>query len=216
MVLRSVALLACAVVAAGAPAQDLEQVQKQIQAAWEKQKSMSAKIELTVDANMGAMSMSGRGEGTTEFLRKDGKILTRTELKHAITQKMGEQERKMEQSQLAVSDGETQYILMEMEGQKTVQRGKVRPHMVGEPRAFFEQLREERDLKLVGEEALDGRKTWVFEILPKGEEEAGEGKARIYFDQATGFLIKQVTFGPEDKPMQSMVYRDIKTDVTLD
>ena len=200
-----------------ASADDLEAVQKKIHAAWEKQKSMTGKMAMITHMELGGMAMDGKGDGTVEFLRDGAKVKTRTDMKSTMTRKMGDQETKMEQSMLYVSDGEFGYTLTEMMGQKSAVKSKVDPRMTGEPKGMFEELAKDYILKLLPEETVDGLKTYVIEATPKEKDAAGPGTRMLLgFHQDSGFVVKMQMFGADEKPMTTMTYSDLKFDTKID
>lgn len=202
--------------AAVAIADDLEAVQKKIHAAWEKQKSMTGKMLMVTRMELGGMVVDGKGDGTVEFLRDGDKVKTRTDMKSTMTRKMGEQETKMEQSMLYVSDGEFGYTLTEMMGQKSAAKTKIDPRMTGEPKGMFEELAKDYTLKLLPDETLDGMKTYVIEATPKEKAAAGPATRMVLgFHQDTGFVLKMTMFGADEKPITTMTYSDLKFDTKI-
>jgi outer membrane lipoprotein-sorting protein len=216
---RMVMLVAAAALTTQAWAQeDVEAVEKKIQAAWDKQTSVTAKIDLVMQLDMGFVSMDGKGEGTCELLRKGDKILTRLELRMAMNQKMGEKEEKQETKQLVIVDGQNTYTLQEVGGQKQATKTKVDAQFAMDPKTALENFRKTNTIKLLPEEKVDGISTYVFELTPK-EEGPGPGRSLVYFDQSTGFIVKQVGYGPSDKsdkPMQTLTLRDAKYGTKID
>lgn len=194
----------------------VDTLEKKIHAAWEKQKSMTAKLTMITKMEMGGMSMDGKGDGTVEFMRNGDKVLSRTEVKTTMTRKMGDQETKMEQPMTSIIDGEFNYTLTEMMGQKMAMKSKIDPRMTGEPKGMFEELHKEYELKLLPDETVDTMKCYAIEATPKEKTQAGGGKMNLYFDQPTGFVVKMIMFGPDDKPATTMTYSEMKFDVKID
>ena len=203
---------------ATAVADDLTSVEKRITEAWNKHKSMSAKLTQATHVEMGTTVMDMKGEGTLEMTRTGDKILARVELKSTVMSKSGDQENKSEQPMTTIIDGEFAYTVSEAMGQKMAFKNKIDPMMVGEPKATLEQFRKTNELNLLPDETLDGKKVFVIEAGSK-DKTAGAGvpsKVVCYFDQESGIMVKMTMLGADDKPMTTVTYTDIKLDPKID
>ncbi len=215
--MRVVAWLAVGLCGAAAVAEDdLAAVEKKIQTAWEHQKSMSAKLTMSTHMEMGTMVIDGSGEGTVEFLRADGKVRVRTEMRMTSTQKMGDQDHKAEQTMLNIVDGDVMYTLTETMGQKSATKAKTDPKMSGDPAAVFEELHKSHQMKLLPEETVDGAKVYVISATPNEKGPAGGGRMVFYFHQEAGVVVKMQVFGEGEKPMTTVSYGDVKRDPKID
>jgi len=77
--------------------------------------------------------------------------------------------------------------------------------------------RDDYDQKLLREEDLDGRKTWVMEFTPKGDKFVTfASKIVVWYDQATGLEVRNVDYDENDKPTETRVYSDFKVDEKID
>jgi len=202
----------CSLAAAG---DDLKTVEKKIIGQWEKHKSMTAKFTMVSHMEMSGMVMDSKAEGPFEVMKKGGQCLARQEMKIITTQKFGDQESKTEQEVLLVVDGEFAYTLTDMAGQKMATKAKIDPQMTGDPKATFEWLRKDHELKLLPEETIDGNKVYVIEAKPKEKPSAGYGKSVYYYQQENGVLVKMVGHGVDGKPQMTMTFTDIKLDVDI-
>jgi outer membrane lipoprotein-sorting protein len=200
----------------GAVAEDVDAVEKKIIAAWGKQQSLTAKVNVVTRMELGTIVAESKSEGTYAFLRQGDKILARTELKSTMIQKAGDKETKTEQKVTHVIDGEFAYTLSELDGQKMAVKAKIEPQTVGDPKAVFENLRKKSELKLLPEETVEGRKVYVIEATPKEKTPGGSPRETYAFDQESGFLVRQIGFGPDDKPMTTQTFSDLKLDVKLE
>jgi outer membrane lipoprotein-sorting protein len=200
-----------------ASAEDLDAVQKKIVDAWSKQKSLTAKLTTATQVDLGGgTSMSGTGQGTYEFLKQGGKLLSRLELKTTIVQKQGAEENRMEQQMLMVSDGEIAHTLTEAFGEQRAMKSRVPAGQTGEPKALIEQLRQQGEVKALPEGTVDGRKVYVLEVTPKKVIPGAPAKQILFFDQESGFMIKIEGRGDNDLLLTSMTYGDIKLDQPID
>ena len=213
--------MALSLTAQAAVGEELAAVEKKICASWEKHKSMTGKMTMEMQMEQGSMVMESKGEGTHEIMRKGEQVLSRTEMKNTMVQKMGEQEMKMSQEVTIIVDGEFAYTLsvQDMMGQQTKMAVKsdIDPQMSGDPKALFEQLAKDNELKLLPEETVDGKKVYVIAATPK-ERPAAPGapsKTVFHFDQQDGYMVKMVTYTAEDKPLTTVSYSDVKLGVDL-
>jgi outer membrane lipoprotein-sorting protein len=200
-----------------ASADDLDAVQKKITEAWNKQKSLTAKLTTATQVDLGGgNTMSGTGQGTYEFMKQGGKLLSRFELKDTIVQNQGKEETRMEQERLMISDGETAYTLSAIFGEQRAMKTRVQPSQTGEPKALFEQLRQQGEVKLLPDGTVEGRKVYVIEVKPKITTPGSPTKQLLYFDHDSGFMIKIEGRGDNDLPLTSMTYVDIKLGQPID
>jgi outer membrane lipoprotein-sorting protein len=211
--LVALAGLMCGLCTAVVWADDLATVEKQISQAWDKHKSMTAKINMSSSMDMGGTVMESKGEGIMELMRKGDKTFYRMELKSTMPQPVGA-EAKMEQNMLSILDGEFAWMLSEMSGQKMAMKTKPDPRMTGEPKAMFAEYRKDHELKLLPDDTVDGKKAYVVEATPK-DKAAGSGKALLYFDKESGAMLKMVAQTPDGKPTMTMTYSDVKYDVDI-
>ncbi len=194
---------------------DLKTVEKKVIDSWMKHKSMTGKFTMVSHTEMSGMVIDGKAEGTFEIMRKGDKYFARQEMTNVMTQKSGDQETKMEQQMLSIVDGEHAYMLNDMGGQKMATKSKIDPKMTGDPKATFEWLREDHELKLLPEETIEGEKAYAIEAKPKEKTPIGPTKYIYYFQQSNGFMVKMVAYGPDDKPQTTMTHTDIKLDVDI-
>ena len=200
-----------------ASAEDLEAVQKKIIEAWNKHKSLTAKLTSVTQVDLGGgNAMSGTGQGTYEFMKQGDKLLSRLELKNTIVQKQGTEETRMEQQMLMISDGEIAHTLSEVFGEQRAIKSRVPANLTGEPKAFFEQLRQQGAVKLLPDGTVEGRKVYVIEMTPKTVAPGTSAKQIQYFDQESGFMIKIEGRGENDLPLTTMTYGEIKLDQPID
>jgi outer membrane lipoprotein-sorting protein len=197
-------------------ADELEKVEKKLAEGWKKHKSMTAKFTMVTKMEQPGFAMESTSKGTQETMRKGEQLLFHTEMTTTTVQKVGDQESKSESKMTVVCDGTHTYTLSEMMGQKTAVKSKVNPQSVGDPEATFEFLRKDYTLKLLPEETVEGRKTFVIEATPKQTQPMGPGKSVYFFLQDEGALVKMVASDQAGKPMTTMTYSDIKFDVKID
>jgi outer membrane lipoprotein-sorting protein len=204
--------LVCSFGATALWADELVAAEKQICQGWDACKSLTAKVATDSRIDAGGTIMESKGTGMIELLRKGGKLCMRMELKTTMPQPAGGDE-KVEQSMLSIMDGEYNWTLSETMGQKMAMKTKPDPRATGDPKALFEELRKDNELKLLPEETVDGKKTFVIEATPK--DKAAGTKSLLYFDKERGAMLKMVTLSADGKPMWTMTYSDVKYDADI-
>jgi outer membrane lipoprotein-sorting protein len=206
-------VLGCGAAALG---DDVDTVEKKIENAWDKSKSLTAKMTLSSRLTVGDSLITATGEGTYDFLHQDGKLLSRTEFRSSTLQKTATEENRFDQHVLAVSDGRTSQTLVETTGgEPRIVKSKVDPQQTGDPKALLESLRRQGAVAVLPDDLVDGRKVYVIEVILREVEPFSSGKQRFSFDQESGFLVRIVGLGDDDLPMSTVTYSDIKIDVPI-
>jgi len=194
----------------------LDAVEKEIIKKWQDVKSMTGKMTMNSEMAQGNMTMKSSMTAVIEYLRHDGKMLSRLEGETEMVQKMGETDQKFAMPMLAISDGEISHTLMERMGQKMCIKAKAEAQAtVGA--AMFKALREQYDLELAEDEGLDGDKCWVIEATPKTAGRPGEpGKVTFYIRQKDGATVQMLGFDAADTKVMTAKFSDIKFNEKLD
>ncbi|MFH1748238.1 MAG: outer membrane lipoprotein-sorting protein [Planctomycetota bacterium] len=196
-------------------ADELDAVEKRIQTSWDKNKSVTAKLQTITHMEMGSAIIEGQGTGSIEYMRKGEKLFSRMELKNSMSQKAGEQEMKMEQEILVIIDGDYSYTLTDMMGRKMAAKANIDPKMTGDPKAIFTEMRKTHDLTLLPEETLEDHKAFVIQAVPKEGTQSAGSKMHLYYQQDSGMMVKMVMYDANGKPMQTMNYTDVKLDLDI-
>lgn len=175
-------------------ADTLEEVEKKLIEAAEKNKTMTARMVSTMEMEGAQMKMKSKQEGTLETARRGEKYLSRSEAKSTGTNKFGDQpEQKIEEKSLAIFDGD--YLYTYSEGANGKQAFKMKADTTKQgavSRRMFDDLRKGHELKLLPEEKVDGRACYVIEATPR---KAGEGvtqKNTFWYDKESAVVMKMV------------------------
>jgi outer membrane lipoprotein-sorting protein len=192
----------------------LESVEKTIIGKWAALSSMSTKMTMVSEMDMGDTKISTKAESVVEYLKKDGKELHRQEMTTETTFGAGQS---MKSSITSVDDGEFLWGLQEQMGNTMVTKQKS-GQMQGSPggEKMFADLRERNNLKLLPEEKVDGVDCHVIEGTPKKAAPMRPTKELFYFGKKTGVLVKIVGMGENDKKMMTITFSDVKINPKLD
>ena len=209
-----------------ASADDLEAVEKKIITAWDKHKTITARMVTTVHLQMSTMVLDGRGEGTVEMMKKGEKLLTRMELKKTTTRSgSGQAETKSEQQVKTIIDGDFTYtvtitdVLDQEEPKQAAVKTFIEPKTSLNPKILLQYLHQNKSLKLLPEETVDGKAAFAIETTPKTQEGAqllSVMKKIYYFQQDSGCLVKTVMYNPAGEPATVVTWTDLQFDVDLD
>ena len=188
----------------------LDALEKTLIQKWSKIESLSTKITMSMEMP----SMSSKAEGTMEYLKKDGKELQRMELKSEMTLAGGQT---MASSTLTINDGEYNYTLTEMMGQKTAMKSKS-DKMQGSPFGgkMFETLKKDNTLTVLPDEKVGGQDAHVIKVVPKAAGQPGAKVMQMYFAKDTGMMIQPLGIDPAGKTVMTMSYFDVKINETID
>ena len=186
-----------------------EAVEKKLIENWSKVQSLSAKLVMSADMGSEDQKGSAKGEGTFEYMLKDGKALFRNEMK--MTQEFGGAQ-KMETSTLTISDGQFAYMLTDGMGQKMAMKRKAGEGGSGNPggKEVFETLKKDNDLKLLPDDKVDGKDAYVIEAVPKAAEPTGPSTMVFFFHKDTGMMLKMVGKDKSGKQLMTMTYSDVQ------
>lgn len=202
---------------AAAQADDLESVEKRIVSAWDQHKSMTARLEMSLHLETGGRVLDGKTEGTLAWMKKGDRVYARMEQKSTMTSKKGGQEKRQESSSTIVVDGEFEYTLTEVMGQKTAVKSNIEPEATGDTKAILRNLRKDDELKLLPNETVAGKQAFVIEAIRKVKPDNPGQPARrqFYFDQDTGAVLKVASFNNKDELFDTLTFADFKFDVDL-
>ncbi|MGD2108518.1 MAG: hypothetical protein PVI86_03910 [Phycisphaerae bacterium] len=206
---RFASLLILAVVGT-ASAETLEDVQKTLAAKFEKHKSLTADMKMSMHMGHG---MSADSTGTVEFMIVNWKERFRSEMR----MKMSHGPQTMETKIVNIYDGTDAYTISEMMGQKQV--AKTKPsQMAGRAggKAFLEELKREMNLKLLPDAKVGEASTYVIEATPKQANPRTPGRMRYYFAKDTGIMMKMETLSPGGETALTVTLTNIKMDPSLD
>ncbi len=213
----AVVLGALTLCGATARADDLASVEKEVLKKWRKHRSVKAKVTQDEATEAQGNKASKHGEGTYEFVRKDGDVLFREEIKSSMDLDAGGQKITFKFATLIVCDGQDTYELSERVGMMTAVKHKPDPMSGADLSAFFEALRARNNLKLLDEEVVDGQDAYAIEATPKSDRRGRPHKTIVYyFSKEHGFLLKQEARDKDGKAQQTKSYTELEFDVKID
>lgn len=204
-------LFACT--AAGtAAAQTLEEIAQKLAEAYQKVESLSADFRTTQNISMGGMEQKMDLKGEMEMLRDGGQLKVRMEQTGQQSFAGQQQDIKM----LMVSDGVNTWVLNEQgDGQKMAMKMKAEPEQAQDPKAMLEAMREAGDVKVVGDEQIDGQDTWVLEITPSGPAAQAMARQKMWFRKDIGMQVQMIGYDASGKEVMKSVVTDVKLNPSI-
>lgn len=198
-------------------ADTLESVEKAIVEKVAGHKSFQGKTVTTQNSQTPDMKYDAQGEMTIEFMKQGEKWLLRSEGRSKSNMVMQGNEQKSDSKVLMICDGEFMYTLTESDGQKGAMKTRMTEQFAFRTdQAYFDNLHKDYNLKLLADETVDGKSTWVIEATPKTAPPAGSIATLLnYFDKDTGVGIRTVGKDSDGKTILTSLTTDIKLNPTL-
>lgn len=217
---RGVKPLGVRVITAKNPA--VLEAEQHLLARWSEVRSFSAKLSTSFEQREGD-KMRFTGEGTYDYMTKDGKVFIRSKQArdvyvdaNGIKAADGTELTQIFTGQrlLKIFDGDYVY---EMDERHEQFGGVVVTKRLPDPRnirfaggeALFKTLDQADVLRLLPSETLDGKEVYVFETVTT----VGRMKTLYYFDKDTGILVKSASEGENPALTSTLALSDIKLNV---
>jgi outer membrane lipoprotein-sorting protein len=203
---------------AATPAEEtIDTVEKKIIELFDQYDSITYKVSMTLNANIGGMTMTSKGEGTSEYMKKGDKTLFRQDMAINTENPMNPDQPSTSNNTI-ICDGEFAYTLQ--------QRGSIRQafkrniaDVDSAPggKMMFDYLNKHGDLKLLPSEKINGQEVYVIEVTLKQTNPMGiPAKRKRYISKSTGLPAKLEMFGPDGKPMLTITMSDVKINPKTD
>lgn len=213
--LSAVVMLALTLGATPSRADDLEQAQAQIHAAWQKHRSLTATMKVTSAVGPSGQ-VASQGQGRFELMRKADQVLIRMELEMTAAGAPGTAASQPVGKLTAVIDGQHAYMLQEAMGQRMAFRTDIDPRMTGDPVLMLTELIRSFDLKLLPEEKVNEQPAYVVEATPKTAGGAVPTKTVFYFSRQDGVILRMVQHNAARETVETTTFSDHQFDVDID
>ena len=201
-------------------ADTIESVEKTLIEQAAKITSLQFNMTSTSDFEAQGYRMKQESKGRYEYLVKGDKMLYRMESKARSVTAQGGKEETSNMVTTMVCDGEFLYMLNDVDGQKTLMKQDPTQQAWVTDQAYFDNLRRYHDLKLLPDETVDGKSTYVIECTPKDEISGGAPKTimTMYFDKKTGIGLKTIGKDSTGKIVSTGLTTDVKinSDISAD
>lgn len=190
----------------------LEDIEKQIKAAFEKLKTYSVNIASVTDIKQGGQNISMNMTGKYEAMNtEDGKNKYRLEGKSTTKMEGMENMPGMgEQEILIVCDGEYTYQMQSMMGMKNAVKSKADADAIP-----WSKQRDEYEFTVLPEEQVDGQDCFVVEGKAKTAGGMGLSRVVFYVRKDLGAMVKQVAYDAEGNTINTVNFTDAQANPDL-
>ena len=204
---------------AGTPAlagDTLESVEKTVIERGKKITSMQYKSRSVSNYDTAGWKYKAKTEGESWYKKQGDTTLFRME---STTQSVTVQDGKEVKSKsisTMVCDGKFIYTLTDTDGQKSAMKLNMANQSWIMDKAYFDNLRKGNTLKLLPDETVEGRSTYVIEATPKETGASSTtGVSYMYFDKKTGLVIKMVSKDTSGNIVMTSVSTDLKVNSSI-
>lgn len=194
-------------------AETFESVEKKLTEMRRKITSLSEKVRYHQFLE-GAAKNTTTGEGSIEFMIVGDKYFYREELNRVKKIEYQGQASNEPNTFQKICDGQFTWLLNINLNQPAVTKQKLSPPP--DPNPFLE-YKKQYDMALLKDEDVSGRPCWVVEVKPKPPQKHPwpAFPMRFWFDKDLGVALKKVTYDIKGRPMTTLTYMDIRTNVPL-
>jgi outer membrane lipoprotein-sorting protein len=209
-----VSLVVAGLAVQAARADSLADVKKKIESQSQSHQTLRQEMRMTTDMPGTAGKMTSTG--TMEFARRGkDKWVMRSDTVMKMPKQEGQPELEPMKS-TAINDGQYLYSITDQGGQKTAMKMKADQggQKAADPTGFGE-MEKQYDLKLLPDEKVDGKNTWVIEAKPKQDQMGGIDRVVMYYDQANGVAVKTVTYDKAGKALSTIEMTKVEVDVKI-
>ena len=201
--------------AAGRGADTLESVEKTLAEKSSKIKSLTANLLVTTSIVRDDGSSRHESQGTHEFARRDGKVLSRTKMNVTRVNKVAGKEIRTEFAVLTIVDGDAMYTLRDQGERPVAHKTNASGFQGADGWMMLESLGKRCELKLLPEETIDGTSVYVIEATHKKEAER-ISKTTIYIAKDTGIILKKTRIDEAHRMSSTTIFSDIKINPAID
>ena len=215
--MRGVGMIAVLFCTGSALAETLESVEKTIIGKVGGYTSYQGRITTTQSLQTDQMKYESHGDFAYECLKQGDKWLYRAESKEKSRSVAEGEDVKEEIIRLKVSDGDFVWTLTDIDGEKSIIKARAadQSDMVLMDQAYFETLHQIYDLKLLSDETVSGKATWVIQATPRTAVDKGQAATVLmYFDQETGLNLKTVGKDAAGKVIMTNV-KEVKVNIPV-
>lgn len=216
--ISAIALLSFSLANKAIAEDSIETIRNQAIAACARHESVSGKIRISADMIIAGATVNSESNGTYEHLRRGEKILFRVDTKNVILSKLQKREGRVDQDITTISDGQYCFTLTERKGRKpTATKAAPQPgQTVLADQYFFQGIILRNELRILPDQKIEGKDTWVIEATPKIPDETQPAKSVYYIQKETGIRVKSTGHDATGKRIQLTALTDLKIDPKLD
>lgn len=208
-----VAVLTCGPAFSG----ELEEVEAKFIESWDALDSLSCLATVELLMNVDGMTLPGRGRGQFDYMREDGRNLSRLDLRGSVTVPLGEQAADIPQELVAVFDGGLFRMLTVVLLNPVVMEydASEEPEVGASPaQLLLETLHKEGHVQLLPDDEVGAVPVHVIEaVLPEIPDDAvvPMKRLRLYIGKESGLLVRARALSESGATVGLLGFRDVKT-----
>ncbi len=210
--------LLTAALAAGAQADEVDEVVKQISAQFAKVDSIQASVREHQETAAGRKQVAFDSDGTYEMLRDAGKLKSREELKRKLSIDASQRDAGLENVSLSINDGEFVYTLVRSLGTPLVHKRRPDPLHSPDAAVVVAALREKYTLQKLPDAKVDDADCCAIETTLKAPpaKKTAPVTFRYYYRKDNGVLAKWASLDAGGRELRTRTFTDIKLNEKLD
>lgn len=214
---RCCAVLApLAMLASVAYGDTLESVEKAIIEQGKTIKSMSSKSTYVSDSVSGTMTIHSEGETQYEFMTKGEKQLFRAETSYTTVMDTDGTKKTSKGTSLSISDGEFNYVHSVNDGVESVMKMNATAQAGGAlQQSYFDTLAQTYNLELMPDAKVGSHSVYVIRGVLKNPAPMVAAEQFLYFDKATGTMVKMVGKDSAGKVVMETLTTDLKVNSSI-
>lgn len=198
-----------------AAGETLESVQKSIIDKGKKINSMSWTSHYKQNMDMGGTKISGEGSTAYEFTKSGDKKLFRMETSYTSVTDSNGNKQTTKGDTLTICDGNFTYTYSNAAGMKSAIKQAVQDQNAGMSEAFFDTLSKSYNLELQADSKVGSRTAYVIKAMMKQPMPGMASEQIMYFDKATGVMLKSVHKDAAGKVTMETTTTDLKIGSTI-
>ncbi|MCH8148440.1 MAG: outer membrane lipoprotein carrier protein LolA [Planctomycetes bacterium] len=194
----------------------LESVEKAIIEQGKTIRSMSWKSTSVSDIVSDTMTIHSESETLYEFMTKGEKQLFRNETSYTNVTDISGTKTTSKGTSLSVGDGEFNYVHSVNDGMESVMKMRATPQAGGAiQQSYFDTMAKTYNLELMPDAKVGSHSVYVIRAVLKNPSPMAAAEQFLYFDKATGMMIKMVGKDSAGKVMMETLTTDLKINSSI-
>jgi outer membrane lipoprotein-sorting protein len=149
-------------------------------------------------------------------MKKGEKVLYRMETAYTAVTETDGSKQTTKGTSLTICDGEFTYTYSDTNGAKSAMKQQAQaPVGGGVDQSYFDTMAQTYNLELLPDAEVGSYSTYVIRAVPKQSSATMEGEQLLYFDKATGVMVKSVAKNTDGKVTMESTTTDLKIDPAI-
>lgn len=192
----------------------IREVEAKLVQMWGQIESLRARIVATDDMYTREGNVKTRAVGTYEYLHKNGKRRSRTDVHSSTINYIKGLDARIEADIVSINDGQFVYTIADEVGTKSVTKTHPEPAKNFDVAQSLKLLRKEHELTLQDDELVEGEDVYVIKARSTNKKTFLD-RSYHYYSKITGVLLKTTTFNNDDQMVSSVKFTDVEINVAI-